>query len=306
MQLRLIPKTELRVSTVCLGTMTFGIPVPAIEAVKLVHTALDQGINFFDTADMYEGYNRRIGSPGGVGETILGDALYDRRERAIVTTKVGSDVGDKGLGRTHILRQIDASLRRLRTTYVDIYEMHRPDSETALSESIAVMADLISVGKIRYWGFSNFSAAQIKEMIDLCDGQGWPRPVVSQPSYSWLDREIEANHLPLCRAFGIAVTPYKPLQGGLLTGKYKRGQAMPANSRAVEHPMWLQLDESLFDRLEQFELEAAAAELAPAQYAVKWLLKQPGVTSIVVGVKNTEQVDAVINTVRTAKEHPTS
>ena len=296
MKQRSIGSTGIGVSPVCLGTMTFGTPVAEAKAVGLVHWALDNGVNFFDTADMYEGYNRFMGSPGGVGETILGKALEGRRDKAVVTTKVGSLVGDDnykggGLGQAHVVHQIDLSLRRLRTDYVDFYEMHRPDLDTPLADSIAAFADLIAAGKVRHWGFSNFEAAQIHEIVALCDANGWPRPVLSQQQYSWLEREIEAEHLPACMEYGIAVTPFRLLASGLLTGKYKRGQPAPPGSRADDGGDWLHLpDDAVYDRLETFEEEARHAGLAPAQYAIRWVLDRPGVSSAIVGVKRIEQL----------------
>ncbi|MEM7118690.1 MAG: aldo/keto reductase [Chloroflexota bacterium] len=291
-----ITNTSIVVSPICLGTMTFGRPVGEKEAIRLVHWALDHGINFFDTADMYEGYDRTAGSAGGVAETILGKALEGRRERAIITTKVGNAVGDdqyagSGLGRTHILHQVEASLRRLQTDTIDFYLLHRPDSATPLSESIATMAELITTGKIRYWGISNFSAAKIRIINAICQAQRWPRPVISQPAYSWLKRDVEAGHLSLCQELGIAVTPYQPLQGGLLTGKYRAGQKPAADSRLLASPNWLQTpDAEMYTRLQQFEAEAQTADLMPPQYAVHWLLGQTAVKSVVVGVKSIEQL----------------
>lgn len=295
MDLRPIPNTDMTVSPICLGTMAFGNPVGKDDAVHLVHWALDHGVNFMDTADMYEGYDRYMGSPGGVGETILGEALAERRDRVVVTSKVGNSIGGagyegKGLGRAHVMHQIDASLERMDTDYLDIYELHRPDPDMSLDESIATMVELVRAGKVRYWGFSNFDATQICQMIELCDENDWPRPVVSQPPYSWLNRDVEAEHLPVCRQFDIAVTPYQPLQGGLLTGKYKRGQPAPAESRATQSKWLDEPDDAMYDRLEAFEAEALAAGLRPGQYAIRWLLDQPGITSVVVGAKRTEQL----------------
>jgi aryl-alcohol dehydrogenase-like predicted oxidoreductase len=280
--------------------MTFGRPVGEAEAVRLVHWANDHGVNFIDTADVYEGYDRFMGSPGGVAEAILGKALTGRRDRVVITTKVGSPVGGdaykgSGLSRRHILRQINGSLQRMRTDYVDFYELHHPDPATPLAESIAVMADLIAAGKVRHWGFSNFDASQVREMVTLCDANGWPRPVISQPSCNWLRRQAEAEHLPVCREYRIGVTPYRPLEGGLLTGKYKRGQAPPADSRAAENPDWWPApDDAVYDRLEGFERQARASGLRPSQYAVKWLLDQPGVCSVVVGVKRIGQLEELL------------
>jgi len=290
-----IPNTDIEVSSICLGTMTFGNPVGQGDAIRIVHWALDHGINFVDTADMYEGYDRYLGSPGGVAERTLGEALKDRRHRAVVTTKVGnpvgsSDYGGQGLSRAHIVHQINASLARLKTDYVDFYELHRPDPETPLEESIGVMSELIEAGKVRHWGVSNFSGEQIREMVRICDEHRWPRPVMSQPPYSWLKRDEENNSLPACRELEIAVTPYQPLEGGLLTGKYRRGQPLLAGSRAAESEWLDQPDDTLFDRLEEFESEALQAKLKPAQYALRWLLDQPGITAVVLGVKRIDQL----------------
>lgn len=299
MKHRTVAHTKIEVSPICLGTMTFGTPVSCEDSIRIVHWACDHGINFIDTADIYEGYDRYLGSPGGVAEEILGKALQKRREQVVLVTKVGSQIGGvgyegKGLNRSHILHQIDASLKRLRTDYVDFYLFHRPDPETPLAESIAVMDELIKLGKVLNWGFSNFEAPQIREMILLCDKHRWPRPVMSQPPYSWLKREVESEHLPTCREFGIAVLPYQPLQGGLLTGKYQRGQPLPAESRAVENPNWLKVDEKLYEKLEQFEAEARNTGLEPAPYAVRWLLDQAGVVSVVIGVKRVEQLESIL------------
>ena len=299
MELVTISGTGLEVSPICLGTATFGRPVGEAEAVRLVHWAIDNGVNFFDTADVYEGYDRFMGSPGGVAERILGKALIGRRDRAIVTTKVGSPVGGgeyqgSGLSREHILHQMDGSLARMQTDYVDFYLLHRPDSETPLVETIAVMAGLIAAGKVRHWGFSNFDASLVREIINVCDSNGWPHPVMSQPSYSWLRRESEAN-LPVCLEYEIAVTPHSPLAGGLLTGKYQSGQPPPADSRAAEGPGWLAIpDADMYRRLEAFEQEARASALRPSRYAVEWLLGRPGVRSVVVGSKRIEQLEDLL------------
>ena len=296
MQQRRIPNTDLDVSVVCLGTMTFGTPVDQQGVNGIIDWCLDNGLNFIDTADMYEGYTRFLGSPGGKSEAYIGNALVGRRDQAVITTKVGNPVGDDtysgtGLGRDHVLHQIEASLGRLRTDYVDIYEMHRDDPDTPLEESIAVMAELIEAGKVRHWGFSNFEPDDIHRMIALCDENGWPRPVIAQPQLSWLVRDSEEAYIPACIRYDIAVTPYRTLQAGLLTGKYKRGQEAPAGSRGDESSWLDDPDDELWDRIEQFEREAAGASLTPTQYAVKWLLDRPGVTSVIVGCKRPDQLE---------------
>ena len=300
MQQRRIPNTDLDVSVVCLGTMTFGTPVDQQGVDSIIDWCLDTGLNFIDTADMYEGYTRFLGSPGGKSEAYIGNALKGRREQAVITTKVGNPVGDDsysgtGLGRDHMLHQIDASLGRLRTDYVDIYEMHRDDPDTPLEESIATMAGLIEAGKVRHWGFSNFEPDDIHRMIALCDGNGWPRPVIAQPQLSWLVRDSEEAYTPTCVEYDIAVTPYRTLQSGLLTGKYKRGQEAPAGSRGDESSWLDDPDDELWDRIEEFEREADGASLTPTQYAVKWLLDRPGVTSVIVGCKRPDQLEPFVD-----------
>ena len=299
MQKNHIAETDIEVSAICLGTMTFGTPVAEKDAVRLVHWALGHGVNFIDTADIYEGYTRFLGSPGGVAESILGVALQGRREDAILTTKVGNPVGDDtykgaGLGRTHIRHQLCASLERLRTDYVDFYELHKADPDTPIEESVSVMAELIQEGKVRHWGFSNFDATQIERMLEICEANNWPRPVIAQPLYNWLERGCEKTHLPLCRANAIAITPYQPLQGGLLTGKYRAGQEAPEGSRALEHPQWVKMEDGVHERLNAFLRDSEDAGLTPAQYAVRWLLKKPGIASVVAGVKSIEQLQALM------------
>jgi L-glyceraldehyde 3-phosphate reductase len=288
--------TDLWVSPICLGTMTFGAPVGAKGAVDLVDWALDHGINFFDTADIYEGYNRTLGSAGGAGEQLLGKALVGKRDQAIITTKLGNPIkiGTQvysGLGREHIYRQIDASLSRLRMTHVDLYLMHCPDPETPLAESIQAMSELIRLGKVRYWGFSNFDTTMIHEIMTLCAENDWPRPVVSQPLYSWINRQIEQDHLPTCLEYNINVTPYRVLEGGLLTGKY-RNSPPASDSRATQHPNWLSKDKN--GQVDQFLAEAKIAKLLPSAYAVQWPLRHPAVKSVIVGSKHPAQLEPLL------------
>ena len=294
MQYRTVPGTDIEVSCLCLGTMTFGTPVGKEAAAGIVHWALDHGINFIDTADMYEGYTRFMGSPGGKSEALLGQALEGRRQDAVVTTKagnpVGPDSGDSGLGRAHLTRQIDASLQRLRTDYVDFFLLHRPDPETPLETSIEVMAGFVKAGKVLHWGFSNYEAAAVRQMMRICEDNSHPKPVISQPPYSWLNRGVEAGHLPLCRELDIAVTPYRPLEGGLLTGKYLRGGPLPEGTRANESKWLSPPDDDMHSRIERFEQEAGDSGLPPSRYAVRWLLDQPGITSVITGVTRVEQL----------------
>jgi len=295
MQHRVLGKSGLKVSPVCLGTMTFGDPVSEQDSIRLVHTALDRGINFIDTANVYEGYRRVLGSAGGVSEEIVGKALKGRRDAAILATKVGAPVGpgpqDRGLSATHVLREIDRSLQRLQTDYIDLYIMHWPDKYTPLETTLAALDQAVQAGKLRYIGASNHSAAQLCEMLWLSDRKLFASVVSSQIPYSMLRRELH-NDLAFCAEHGIAVTPYQPLQGGLLTGKYRRGQPPPDDSRLSEKPEWIWAPEdALFDRLEGVESLAKQVDLPFSQYALAWTLMQPAITSLVVGVKRTEQIE---------------
>jgi aryl-alcohol dehydrogenase-like predicted oxidoreductase len=294
-----IPNTDIWVSSLSLGTMTFGTPLAEPEAILLTHWALDHEINFIDTANMYQGYTRYMGSPGGVAEQILGKALLGRRHQVILATKVGMKIGpnddDEGLSAAHIRREIERSLQRLNCDVVDIYYMHKPDPKTPLGESIRAFDDLITAGKIRHWGFSNFPAGLIVELLRLCDENGWRRPVVSQPPYSLLKRDIETDVLPLCQREHIATVPYQVLQGGLLTGKYQRHEPAPGGSRKEEKPEWVwDLSDDLFARLEQLEAEARSRGRSLPQHALRTLLDQPGVVSAIVGAKRPDQLAALI------------
>ena len=299
MDRRKIPNTDLEVSSICLGTMTFGTPVGEAEAVKLTHWAIDHGINFIDTANMYEDYTRYISSPNSVTKQILEMTLQDKRDQVVVATKVGMKIGpaedDQGLSRKHVLREIDRSLSRLQCEYVDLYYVHKPDPDTPLAESVQAFNDLINVGKVRYWAISNFSAEQISDVLSVCDENGWRRPVALQPHYSLLKRDIEKDVLPSCQREQIAVVPYRVLEGGLLTGKYRRGQAVPTDSRQVEKPDWtLELTGEMYDRLEQIEAEARAKGRTLMQHALMTLLEQPAVVSLIVGAKRIGQLEDLI------------
>lgn len=298
MQLRTLGSSGLLVSPVCLGTMTFGTPVAEQEAIALTHAAIDLGINFIDTANGYEGYARYLGSAGGVAEEILGKALRDRRDRVILATKVAAPLGpgpqDRGLSAVHILREVERSLKRLQTDVIDLYIIHWPDRHVPIEVTLQAMDTAVRQGKIRHFGASNHSAAQLCEMLWLAERQHGPKVVSSQIPFSLLRREMQ-HDLPFCQRHGIGVTPYQSLQGGLLTGKYRRGQPAPAGSRAAEKPDWVwKRDDALFDRIEGIEALAAEAGIPVAHYALAWTLAQPAMSSLVVGVKRLEQVqDAV-------------
>jgi len=311
MQYRTLGSSGLRVSPVCLGTMTFGSPVGEQDAIRLVHAALDMGINFVDTANVYEGYTRVLGSAGGVAEEIVGKALADRRNQAILATKVGAPIGpgpqDRGLSACHLLREVDASLRRLQTDVIDLYIIHWPDKETPLETTLTAMDQARQQGKVRYFGASNHRAEKLCELLWLAEKHSLPPVVSSQVPFSLLRRELQGD-LEFCQRHAIGVTPYQPLQGGLLTGKYRRGKTPPSDSRAAEKPDWIwPRDDALFDTLEGIETLAGEAGTSVSRYALAWTLAQPAMSSLVVGVKSVEQIaDAVaaLEVQLPAEHHP--
>jgi aryl-alcohol dehydrogenase-like predicted oxidoreductase len=298
MKLRALGASGLLVSPICLGTMTFGSPVNEADSISLVHAALDRGINFIDTANVYEGYNRFLGSAGGVAEEIVGKALRDRRDKAILATKVGAPVGpgpqDRGLSPVHILREVDRSLKRLRTDTIDLYIIHWPDKEVPLEITHGALETAVRQGKIRSFGVSNHAAWQMAELQAQSARWGWPRVVSSQIPFSLLRREFQ-HDLEYCQLRNIAVTPYQSLQGGLLTGKYRRGETAPADSRLAEKPQWMwPLNDALFDKLEAVERLAREVGTTPAKYSLAWTLTQPAMTSLIVGVKTVAQIEEAL------------
>lgn len=295
---RRLGSSGLLVSPICLGTMTYGSPVAEKEAVRLTHAAIDLGINFIDTANVYEGYERVMGSAGGVAEEILGKALWGRRDQVVLATKVGSPYGagpqDVGLTATTIHRSLEASLRRLQTDFIDLYIIHWPDPHTPLEATLSAMETAVRQGKVGAFGVSNHYAWQLGELLHQGDRHGWPKAVSSQVPFSMLKRHFQ-NDLEFCAQHDIGVTPYQVLQGGLLSGKYKRGQEAPAGSRMAEKPAWLgQPDPAVFDVLEASEELANELDLTLAQYALAWTLAQPAMSSLVVGATRIEQIASAV------------
>jgi aryl-alcohol dehydrogenase-like predicted oxidoreductase len=294
-----LPNTELIVSPICLGTMTFGTPVDEKKSIDLVSYAIENGVNFFDTANMYEGYSRTIGSAGGVAEEILGKALINKRAKVILATKVGMKVGenpeDEGTSPAAILKQLDRSLKRLNTDYIDIYYLHRHDSTALIGEMLLELKKAMRVGKIKHYGVSNYSPAQLDELLQVADENHMPRPVIIQPHYSLLKREMEQDLLPLCQQENIAVAPYRVLEGGMLTGKYDGKTTAPQKSRLNEKPEWMpEVNQTLFDQLQEIKSEAAKENLNMTEYAIQWTLSQPGIVSLVLGIKHKEQLSQAI------------
>ena len=297
-----IPKTDLNVSKLCLGTMTFGSPVSKNDAIELIYKAIEDGINFIDTANMYEGYNRKPGSKGGVAEEIIGEALKGQRDKVVLATKVGMCVGeepeDKGTGAKAIRKHLELSLKRLKTDVIDIYYLHSPDPSTPLIETLGELDNVIKQGKIRYYGISNFSSEQLKDLLNLADENNLPRPVVCQPPLSLLKQDALNDLLPLCEKEQIAVVPYQVLQGGLLTGKYQKGTPLPKGSRKDEKSEWMwDLTDEVFDRIEKIRILSENEGISMTQYAIRWVLSQPAVVSAILGVKRIEQLESAISSI---------
>ena len=317
MGLRPVPNTSLYVSPICLGTMTFGTPVGQEEATAIIKRAAELGVNFIDTANMYEGYTRSVGSRGEASEIIIGNALQAlgpaAREGFVIATKVGMDVErdgqvEGGLSAAHIAAECERSLARLQLDTIDIYYAHKPDENgVPLKESIGAFASLIEQGKVRHWAVSNYEPEQLMEVLGICDANNWPRPVMHQPSYSLLNRAAEDELLPLCEAEGIAVAPYQVFEGGLLTGKYQAGEEVPSGSRAAESA-WMdtKLSDDALKKVGVLSRVAARSGMPLSDYVLRRSAAVAGVTSLIVGVSRLEQLEAAVNAlggVRDAATH---
>jgi len=286
---RLLGRTGTRVSSLCLGCMNFGGRASEEDGIHIIHAAIDAGINFLDTANVYS---------RGVSETIVGKALAGgKRERVILATKVHGRMGegpnDNGNHRQHIFQQVDASLRRLQTDYIDLYQIHRPQADTPIDETLDALNDLVRMGKVRYIGSSTFPAWQLVESYWVSDRRGFARFICEQPPYHLFDRRIENEVLPACRKYGTAVIPWSPLAGGWLSGKYRKGQPLPEvgrQLRALQNPE----DPAVVRKLDAIERLVPLAEEVGAslsQFALAWNLQQPGVTSPIIGPRTMEQLE---------------
>jgi aryl-alcohol dehydrogenase (NADP+) len=281
-----LSKTGLKVSRLCFGTMTFGGQTDESTSIQMVETCLDAGINFFDTANVYT---------GGSSETILGRALKGRRHRVILASKVSNKVGDapdqKGLSRAAIKRGIEDSLQRLDTDYLDLYYMHLPDYATPIEESLAAMDELVKEGKVRHVAQSNYAAWQVVEMQWICAEKKYQPIVVSQPMYNLLARGIEAEFLPMSKAFSIANVVYNPLAGGLLTGKHSAAEPIQG-SRFDKNKMYLDrywhADD--FSAVEAVRDIAQKAGRSMVSLALCWLLHHTAIECVILGASKLEQL----------------
>ena len=287
MDFRRLGDSGLEVSVICLGTMMFGDRTDAAVSRDIIASAFEAGVNFIDTADVYV---------KGASESIVGPAIAANRQRWILATKVGNVMNarphDGGLSRRWLMQACDDSLKRLATDYIDIYYLHKDDTETPLDETVGAIGDLIRCGKIRYFGVSNYRGWRIAEVVSLCAELGVPRPVVCQPYYNLFNRTPEVEVLPACDYYGLGVAPYSPLARGVLTGKYVPGAEAPSDSRAGRKDRRFMETEFRAESLaiaQTLRNHAAKKALSATQFAIAWVLSNRIVSSVIAGPRTMEQ-----------------
>ncbi len=292
MEYRLLGRTGVKVSPLCLGAMNFGGVTDEATSIRIIHAALDGGFNFIDTANVYN---------NGQSEVAVGKALKGRRDRVILATKVhgkmGEDPNDEGNSRRHILKACEDSLRRLDTDYIDLYQIHRPNPEIPVDETLATLTDLVRTGKVRYIGCSTHPAWMVMEALATSEKLGLARYVSEQPPYNLLDRRIENELVPLALRYNLAIIPWAPLAQGVLAGRYSAGQPLPSDSRAARLPGGIYAE-----RVTERGIQAGAkfTELvkrfgkAPGQMALTWCKGQPGITAPITGPRTLEQLQELL------------
>jgi len=287
MQYRRMGRSGLKVSEICLGTMTFGNGADEAEAARMVDTAFAGGVNFFDTANSYV---------GGVSEAMLGNALKGKRHDAVINSKFFNPMGgrpnDSGMSRLHIKQQIEGSLKRLQTDYIDVYYIHHVDHQTPLEEMLRALDDLVREGKVLYTACSNYEAWRLMEALWISDSKGWARFDCYQPQYSLVVRDIDEEIAPACEAKGLGVVAWSPLAGGYLAGKYTPGSLKVQGTRSAEGwgfqgrffaPNHGEILQTLLDTAKELNR-------SPAQVALRWVMDQPFMTSAIVGARNAQQL----------------
>ncbi len=294
MEYRSLGRTGVKVSELCLGCWMFGRRTEAEDAYAMVDQAVDAGVNFVDTANAYS---------RGKSEETLGEALKrnGKRSRVVLATKVFGTMDDqdpngRGNSRRHIIEQCEASLRRLQTDYIDLYQIHRPMPDIPIDETLRALDDLVHSGKVRYIGCSSFSAWAILESLWVSKELGLNRFVCDQPAYNLMDRRIERELIPMAQTYGLAVIPWSPLAGGLLTGKYKRSEAAPEGSRYSKESIMANswevrsLTDKAYDVVEALEPMAKEKSCSMSQLVLAWVAAQPGITSPIIGPRTMEQL----------------
>jgi aryl-alcohol dehydrogenase-like predicted oxidoreductase len=291
MDFRHLGRSGLVVSVVGLGTNNFGMKLDLEQTREVVHAALDEGITLFDTADSY-----------GTSEERLGELLVGHRDDVVLATKFGSDLSSRGApngadwgargSRRYIRKAVETSLRRLRTDWIDLYQLHRPDPTTPIEETLGALSELVAEGKVRYLGSSNFSAFQTADADWVARTRGFERFISAQNEYSWLNREIEADLVPALEHYGIGLLPYFPLASGLLTGKYRRGEAAPVGSRIQAWGRESVLTDATFDVIEALAAFAQTRGCSLLDVAMGGLAARPSVGSVIAGATTRDQVRA--------------
>lgn len=295
MEYRSLGRTGAQVSALCLGCMNWGDPgsgTTEADSIAIMHRAMDEGINFFDTANVYS---------RGISETITGTALAQdgRRDKVFLATKLFNKMDDTdpnawGSHRLHIMKACEDSLRRLQTDHIDLYQIHRPKSSIPIDETLRALDDLVRQGKVRYIGTSTFAAWQLVESLWASKELGLNRFVCEQPPYNLLDRRIERELLPFCQTYGFAVIPWAPIAGGLLSGKYRLGQTRPAGARYEKGAFANRDNDVALAKVERYLTFCSERGHDPAQFALAWCLAQPGVTSPIIGPRNMDQMTAYL------------
>jgi aryl-alcohol dehydrogenase-like predicted oxidoreductase len=288
MEYRNLGRAGVKVSAIGIGCNQFGGKVNQEETKAIINRALDLGINFFDTADVYS---------KGISEEYVGTALAGQWDKVVIATKgrhsMGEGPNDQGTSRYHILKAVEASLRRLKTDHIDLYQIHTWYESVPIEETLRALDDLVRAGKIRYIGASNFAAWQLCRSNDVAEMMGWEQFVTIQPHYHMLEREIERELVPYCTWANIGILPYFPLAGGFLTGKYKRGEPVPAGSRG-EFSQYVKryLTDANFDKLDTLRAFVDSRGRTLHDLAFAWLLNNKQVASVIAGATSPEQVTA--------------
>ncbi len=287
MDFRRLGNSGLKVSAIGLGGNTFGGTVDGEEAVTTIRRALECGVTFIDTADVYS---------AGRSEELIAQAIAGRRHDVIVATKLRSSMGEgpyqSGLSRRWMLRALEDSLRRLQTDYIDLYQVHSPDDETPIEETLRTMDDLVHQGKVRYIGCSNYTAWQLAHAVGVSRTNHLTPWVSTQPRWNVLDGLSDPHLLPACEALGVGIIPYSPLASGVLTGKYKAGEEPPPNSRATHYPrLKAGLTDERLNKVERLTQWAAQRGRSVAELAVAWLLAHQEVSTVIIGARSPAQAE---------------
>ena len=289
MEYRRLGNSGLKVSSVGLGTNNFGGRLDEASSAKVIHTAIDQGINMLDTANIY-GAN--------LSEVYIGKAVKGQRDKVLLATKVSGKMGtgpnDSGTSRAHIMYEVEQSLKRLETDYIDLYQIHFPSDETPIEETLRALDDLIAQGKVRYIGCSNYASWQTCEAIWTSRTLGLNSFISVQPHYNLLTRSIERELIPFCQAYDVGIIPYFPLASGFLTGKYRPGSAAPEGTRLAGQMGERTLTEDNFESLERLETFASENGHTLLELAFSWLLAKPQVATVIAGATSPEQVTSNI------------